>query len=282
MARLIAVVVCCCLLALDAAGDEDAEVAEHWARASQLFRHSGIPFITELLLDDLARFVLPHCPGAFAGERVLEVGIGDGALGEWMLTVGGAAHWTGVDVSAASLEEARTRLIGGVGDESRFALDGSSPADLSSHAPDTIITIKTMQHFPSAAYTQRWLRGVAASGARRAILQWVGPCSSSAGADEEEVAAAAGEQRPRPWSECGGALDLGGYQGARCAHSVAAVEEGLGAAFELAWLEPQPLPRAGSRSRGRGRRRERSSCNLWAGFERRAADYACASKGTFS
>ena len=53
---------------------------------------------------------LPACIDALnvAGKRVLEIGLGEGAESERLIRQG--AHWSGVDLTAESIERVRTRL----------------------------------------------------------------------------------------------------------------------------------------------------------------------------
>ena len=190
-------------------------------------------------MEDFATFVQPR-EASFDGERVAEVGIGDGALGAWLLA-NGASHWTGIDISHRSIMDARSLLQARGHDEHEdFELEESSSANLAMHTPDVILSFKTMQHFPSMRYTRHFLQSAASSGARRLIFQWVGSCDTNTAMLDERC-----DDYDKD------------FQGARCKVSVGSVMAAVGTEFTLTWAETGKLGY------------EDSVCNLWAGFSLR-------------
>jgi len=198
-------------------------------------------------------------PQIWRSARVLEVGIGDGWLGVWLLKTASAAHYIGIDVSLDSLGEARARLVSNGlvegpharGFELAFASSKAFSA-LASSRVDVVVSQKTMQHFPSADYTRRWLRQVGRLGAQSILLQFCRPCNEEdaqtrAAASESSGANGRGLECAKGWS--------GGHKfsGARCQMSSSTAARLL-EHYRLARRHAEALPGI-------------QHCNIWARFE---------------
>lgn len=118
--------------------------------------------------------------GSCDGKHIAEVGIGGGLLGVVLLSGTApkagkygnisAAHYSGIDVSGRQRKSSQDRLSSLFGnDSSRFAiLDAST--DLSALAPDVVVSLATIQSFPSLAYADEWLEQVNHCNASRLML----------------------------------------------------------------------------------------------------------------
>lgn len=92
------------------------DVRAYWNRRPCNIRHSSLPVGTAAYFDEVERrkyFVEPHIPGfadfqRWSGKKVLEVGCGIGT--DAVNFVRSGADYTGLDLSEASLELARTRF----------------------------------------------------------------------------------------------------------------------------------------------------------------------------
>lgn len=162
------------------AGDEDA-VAAFWQAhpcgdamvggLSERYRHDYERFFADY---DRHRYSTEsHIPGcldrlALAGSRVLEIGLGQGAESEQLIRRG--ARWTGLDLTAASVDRVRTRL------ELRALpyeaiLHGSVtdiPADSASF--DLVFSHGVLHHVPDINTAQREIHRVLRPGGRLVVM----------------------------------------------------------------------------------------------------------------
>ncbi len=105
-----------------------------------------------------------------AGKQVLEIGLGEGADSERLIRQG--ARWSGVDLTAESIERVRTRLT--LRDLPYDDLRQGSVLDLpfAEHSFDTVFSHGVLHHVPDIARAQREIHRVLRPGGELIIMMY--------------------------------------------------------------------------------------------------------------
>jgi SAM-dependent methyltransferase len=115
---------------------------------------------------------LPACFDALnlAGKRVLEIGLGQGADSESLIRRG--AHWTGVDLTAESVERVRTRLT--LRDLPFDELRQGSVLDLpfGDNTFDMVFSHGVLHHVPEIRQAQKEIHRVLKPGGELVIMMY--------------------------------------------------------------------------------------------------------------
>jgi len=214
--------------------EDEAEVTGIWANAPHFYLHVGLKK-DQYLIAEWQSIVEQQGRWTLRG-KVAEIGIGDGWLGAYLLQRDPELRYVGVDVSPVSREATEARLASVDEVAGRYAVV-APPVELGARSVDVVVSLKTIQHFPSGGYARRWFADVGASGARRAVLQFCGPCD---GGDEKLRCEERKEDDP--------------FDGARCFMTGEGVAAELGKGWSVAWVHFQRLSK------------KHDYCNIWAGF----------------
>lgn len=106
------------------------------------------------------------------GQRLLEYGIGNGALALFMIEKFHIGSYVGVDISQRNL-----RAVNGTLARSKSAAQVSewrllqTPVSFAAHQPQIIFTQAVIQHFPGLDYLHHFLNNVESSGAKLLVFQ---------------------------------------------------------------------------------------------------------------
>jgi SAM-dependent methyltransferase len=115
---------------------------------------------------------LPACIDALnvAGRRVLEIGLGEGSDSERLIRHG--AHWSGVDLTAESIERVRTRLM--LRELPYEILQQGSVLDLpfADDSFDMVFSHGVLHHVPNIGQAQREIHRVLRPGGELVIMMY--------------------------------------------------------------------------------------------------------------
>ena len=156
----------------------EAQVQSFWAAhpCGEHFVAGADDVGYEAFFEDYDRFRYEHeahIPGcldqvAFEGRQVLEIGLGLGADSEQIIRRGG--RWTGVDVTAESVDRVRTRL-----DLHKLPYDRVTQASVlelpfPENSFDVVFSHGVLHHVPDIAQAQRELARVLRSGGELVVM----------------------------------------------------------------------------------------------------------------
>ncbi len=144
----------------------------YWEHADPTYSHIAYNrwLRSEAQLQDYWRASWLHRLPARPG-RVAEYGIGAGLLGKLLLTNGSATHYTGFDIAQRQLDAARKTLQACCAGRYELRLvDGELRAS-QLRGVDSFISQAVIQHFPSDAYTARFLDAIAEANVPWLMLQ---------------------------------------------------------------------------------------------------------------
>lgn len=145
---------------------DEAEVAGNWANAENHYLHVGFQ-LDHIFISEWQSIVEQKGHWILRGT-IAEIGIGDGWLGAYLLQRDPALYYIGVDVSSVSREATEARLAAVDNNDNKDNDNDAAgrytivapPADLAARNVDAVVSLKTIQHFPSSGYARRWFADV--------------------------------------------------------------------------------------------------------------------------